>query len=396
VIGFDEACRRIAELAPARRTEPVALAEAHGRRLARPVAARHCAPAVPVSAMDGYAVRESDLVAGRLSLRITGRSFAGEAAPAAALQPGCCMRIFTGAPAPPGADRVVLQEEVEADGDTVRLRAPPVGGRHIRPAGSDFRAGEVLLEAGARLTPQAMVAAAAADLAQVEVFAEPSVAILSTGDELVEPGFAQARPGAIPESVSFGVAGLVRAWGGRVDTRVRLHDELARLEQAAREALARSDIVVVTGGASVGERDFARAMFGAASLELVFAKVAMKPGKPVWVGRAAGRLVVGLPGNPAAAMTTARLFLAPLIAAASGGEAEAAWAWRPAPLAGGLDACATRDLFLRARTTPEGVTPLSTQDSSSQKSLAAADLLIRRRPGAGALCAGGTVETLAF
>jgi molybdopterin molybdotransferase len=238
--------------------------------------------------------------------------------------------------------------------------------------------------------------AAAGDLAEVEVFARPRVAILATGDELVEPGRAADRPGAIPDSVSLGVAGLVRVWGGEVVARRRLADRLKDLERAARDAVDGAEVVVVIGGASVGERDHAKAMFEPLGLELIFSKVAIKPGKPVWLGRVGETLVMGLPGNPSAAMTTARLFLAPLLALAAGAAPEDAWAWRPAPLAAPLGSCAERDVFHRGVAAAGGVRPLTDQDSSSQKSLAAADVLVRRRPGARALNAGDLVETLAF
>jgi molybdopterin molybdotransferase len=241
-----------------------------------------------------------------------------------------------------------------------------------------------------------MVAAAAADADEVCVYALPRVSIISTGDELVEPGQAGARAGAIPDSVSFGVAGLVLAWGGRVAGRRRVADRLGDLVAAAREAVQTSDIVVVTGGASVGERDHAKAMFEPLGLELVFAKVAMKPGKPVWLGRVGEVVVLGLPGNPSAAMTTARLFLAPLLAAARGGDVRDAWSWRTAPLTAPLERCGDRECFHRGRADLDGVNPACSQDSSSQKSLAAADLLIRRRPDARALSAGERVEVLAL
>lgn len=395
MIGFDEACRRIVQTPLRRRVEALALEAAHGRILAAPLVASCSAPATAVSAMDGYGVRDQDLAHGPARLRVVGRIFAGDAPPSAPLEPGCCVRIFTGAPAPAGVDRVVLQEEAVVEGELVLLPAPS-GRRHIRPAGCDFRAGDALLNAGARLTPQAMVAAAAADTGQVSVFAQPRVAIISTGDELAEPGLAAMRPGAIPDSVSFGVAGLVRAWGGFVISRRRAADRMADLVTAARDAVAQSDIVVVTGGASVGERDHAKAMFEPLGLELVFGKVAIKPGKPVWLGRVGDVLVVGLPGNPSAAMTTARLFLAPLLAAAAGGSTAEAWRWRTAVVTSPLDACGDRECFHRGQSNVEGVRPLSSQDSSSQNSLAAADLLIRRRPGARALIAGELAEVLAF
>ncbi|UTP38454.1 molybdopterin molybdotransferase MoeA [Phenylobacterium sp. LH3H17] len=396
MIGFDEACRRIAAIASPLGAEQIALDLAWNRVLAAPVVACRSAPETAVSAMDGYAVRDADLASGPARLRLVGTSFAGSPNGGPRLEAGACVRIFTGAPMPAGADRVVMQEVVQREGEAVMFAERPSPARHVRAAGSDFAAGEALLELGTRLTPQALVAAAAADLATVEVFIRPRVAVLSTGDELVEPGLAPHAPGTIPESVSFGVAALARAWGGEVTCRRRLGDELPSLVRAAAAALDDAHVVVVTGGASVGERDFSKAMFQELGLRLDFDKVAIKPGKPVWVGRVGERIVVGLPGNPSAAMVTARLFLAPILAGLSGTRPEDALAWRAAPLASPLGACGDRDCFHRGRSTFDGVRPVGNQDSSAQKDLAMADLLIRRRPAARALAAGELVEVLAF
>jgi molybdopterin molybdotransferase len=346
--------------------------------------------------MDGYAVREADLADGSAHLRIAGRLFAGDPRPRETLRSGACARVFTGAPVPPGADRVVVQEDVdETDGFAVFAR-PTCASRHVRPAGSDFARGETLLAAGTRLTPQAVVLAAAADLAELDVVRRPRVAILATGSELAAPGTASLRPGAIPESVSYGVAALARAWGAEVVMRRRLGDDLPTLTAAAAEALAVADVVVVTGGASVGEKDHAKAMFEPHGLERVFCKVAMKPGKPVWVGQVGARIVVGLPGNPSAALVTARLFLAPILAGLGGRDPSEAWSWAELPMAEPLEGGGERDSFLRARLSARGAMLVASQDSSGQKALAAADLLLRRRAGAGVAATGETVEALAF
>jgi molybdopterin molybdotransferase len=396
MITVDESMARVAALARPLDAERVPLEDADGRVLARPLVAPRCTPAHPVSAMDGYAVRDADLAGGPVRLPIAGRWFAGDARPREPLAPGVCARVFTGAPVPKGADRVVIQEEV-GETDSIALFADPArAARHIRPAGSDFRRGETLLAAGARLTPQAMVLAAAADLADVDVVRRPRVAILATGSELAAPGTAGQRPGAIPESVSFGVAALARAWGAVVTFRRRLGDDLPVLTAAAGEALAAADVVVVTGGASVGEKDYAKAMFAPHGLEPVFCKVAMKPGKPVWIGRVGAKIVVGLPGNPSAALVTARLFLAPILAGLGGRDPAEAWRWTELPMAEPLSMCGERESFLRARRTAHGVRLAGSQDSSGQKALASADLLVRRRVGQGSLAAGELVEVLVF
>jgi molybdopterin molybdotransferase len=393
MVAFDEACRRIGELAAPLGVETVALDAAAGRILAEPVTATRNAPPCAVSAMDGYAVREADLRC-RQAMPVVGEAFAGRGFDGA-LPAGACVRIFTGAPLPEGADRVVIQEIVRREARTALLIAAPGEARHVRRAGSDFRAGEVLLDPGAALTPQALVAAAAADVDAIVAYRRPRIAILSTGDELAAPGQAGTIPGAVPESVSLGVAALAQAWGGTVVARRRLPDDLPALIAAAGEAFDAADVVVATGGASVGDMDFAHAMFEPFRLEPVFAKVAIKPGKPVWLARAAGRLVVGLPGNPSAALVTARLFLAPLIAGLAGRAPQDAWRWRTAALTAGL--CAgERETFVRARSGPYGAAPLPNQDSSAQRTLAAADLLIRLRPEHGRLAPGARVEVLDF
>lgn len=386
MIGFDEALALVAAAAKPLGAERVRLAEAHDRVLAAPVIAQIDAPPRDVSAMDGYAVREAELP-GRLP--VAGVAWPGDPTPV--LAPGTCLRLFTGSPIPGGADRVVIQENVTREGDVAVFGAAE-GGRHIRKRGADFPKDAVLLEAGRRLDPRALLAAAAADLGVVEVWRQPRLALLGTGDELAEPGTARTTPGAIPESVSIGVGALAAEHGGAVVSIRRLKDDLALLEQAAAEALTVADLVVVTGGASVGEKDFAKAMFAPAGLELIFAKVAIKPGKPVWLGRAGGRLVMGLPGNPTSAMVTARLLLAPLVAGLAGRDASLCW--QEAPLAAPLGANGDRESFVRAVWDGDAVRPADYQDSGAQKTLADADILIRRRIGAPAAEPGSTVEIL--
>jgi molybdopterin molybdotransferase len=240
------------------------------------------------------------------------------------------------------------------------------------------------------------VGAAGADVAEVVVWSRPRVAILGTGDELVEPGQARAHPGSIPESVSAGVAALVEEWGGVTVARDRARDDPAVIEAAASAALDAADVVVVTGGASVGEKDFAKPVFDRFGLELLFSKVAIKPGKPVWFGRARGKLVLGLPGNPTSAMVTARLFLAPLLAGLAGRDPREAARWRRGSLARELGPNGDRETFVRGRADGESAQPLGDQDSGAQKVMADADLLIRRPIDAPAAPVGATVDVLDF
>lgn len=395
MISFDEAIELIRSVARPLGTETIALAQASGRVLARPVVAQIDSPRSDVSAMDGYAVRDCDLGAFPESLQLIGESFAG-AGWHGPLAPGTCARIFTGAPVPAGADRVVIQENVRREGDLAIIADDPGAARHIRKRGSDFAAGDELLSPGRLLDPRALIAAAGADVARLEVQCRPRVHILSTGDELAEPGAARERADAIPESVSFGVSALARQWGADDLGTTRLRDDLQRMKEIARVAVEDSDLVVVTGGASVGEKDFARTMFEPLGLELIFSKVSIKPGKPVWLGRVRDSLIAGLPGNPTSAMVTARLILAPLLAGLTGRPIEQALAWRAMPLESPLGSCGGRETFHRGRSINGAAEILSFQDSSAQKALAEADLLVRQLAAAPGLKPGDRVDVLDF
>lgn len=395
MISFDQAVEHIRSVATPLGLETLFLASAAGRVLAAPVVAMIDSPRADVSAMDGYAVREADLALSPVSLNVVGECFPGSnwSGP---VGPGEAARIFTGAAVPAGADRVIIQEDVRREGEAVLIEQRPGAATHIRPRGSDFAAGETLLAPGRLLDPRAIVAAAAADVGEVIVHRQPRVRILGTGDELVEPGSARCTPAAIPDSVTLGVAELSARWGAGAIDRVRLRDELPAMQQAAKAAIEAADLIVVTGGASVGDRDFAQAMFAPFGLELLFASVAIKPGKPVWLGRAGTTLILGLPGNPTSALVTARLLLAPLLAGLNGQPVEAALAWRDMPLAAPLPACSERETFHRARRAAGEAAILPDQNSGAQKALAEADLLVRQRANSTALAARGLVEVLDF
>jgi molybdopterin molybdotransferase len=395
VISFDQAVSIVSDIARPLGSERVPVGQAHRRVLAEPVIAAVDSPPSDVSAMDGYAVRDNDLLSTPVRLRISGESFAGSGFDGRVAS-GSCIRIFTGAPVPKGADRVVIQEVVRREGDVAVIDVSPGAARHIRSQGSDFHKGVLLVDAGTRLGHRELVAAAGADLADVAAWRRPTALILGTGDELSAPGTAAGKPGAIPESVSFGVAALAEEWGAKVVERRHLPDDLPAMEQAAALALDQADLIVVTGGASVGEKDFAKAMFESQGLELLFSKVAIKPGKPVWLGRARGKLVIGLPGNPTSALVTARLLLAPLVAGLSGMDPQTALRWHKAPLLSFLSACGDRETFVRAVKVQDGVEPVSNQDSSAQKTLVEASLLVRRRAGAPPAEAGNMMWVLDF
>ncbi len=396
MISFDEAGALIDRVAAPLGPEPVPLDRAQGRILAAPVHAAVASPPCDVSAMDGYAVNTADLARLPAHLPIGGPSYAGTADPGP-LPRGACMRVFTGAPIPGGADRVVIQEAVRAEGAVAVFESRPAPETHIRRSGSDFALGARLLVEGAVLGPRQLVAAAAADRSVLSCYRRPRIALFATGDELAEPGTAHDRAGAIPDSISPGLAALVAQWGGETVARHRVGDDAEAARDEASAALAASDLVVVIGGASVGEKDLARAMFAPFGLDLLFSKLAMKPGKPVWLGRAGEVLVIGLPGNPTSAMVTARLLLAPLVAGLAGRAPTLTRRWRRRQLASRVPPVGERETFLRARLDTAGrAHVLGNQQSHAQHALAEADVLLRRSPHAPALAAGEPVDTLAF
>ncbi|WP_296678651.1 molybdopterin molybdotransferase MoeA [Novosphingobium sp.] len=394
MISFDEAQALLAAAVHPLGTETLALNEAAGRVLAQPVIAALDSPRRDVSAMDGYALRSSDAAVGA-QLALVGESFAGGSMPPI-IGPGQAVRIFTGAALPQGADIVVIQENCAASSGAVTITRPFGPGTHIRRQGCDFAAGALLLPAGRRLDPLAMVTLAAADRAEAQVYRRPRVALIATGDELAPPGTARANPLTIPESVSFGVAALVAEQGGDLILRRSGGDDLAALTATAGEALAAADVVVITGGASVGDRDYAKPMFAAHGLAALFAKVAIKPGKPVWLGQAHGKWVLGLPGNPTSAMVTARLFLTALMAALQGRDPSFLLEWVLLPLAAPMPPTGERETFARMIWTPAGLLPIGNQDSGVQGALSATQWLARRLKDAPAAQVGDRVAALRF
>ncbi|WP_010185847.1 molybdopterin molybdotransferase MoeA [Sphingomonas sp. PAMC 26605] len=394
MISFDAALAILVAEATPLATESVALDAAHGRVLAEPCIAQVDAPRSDISVMDGYALRDADLALGA-PFRVIGAAYPGTAFEGR-VEAGTCVRLFTGAPLPQGADRVVVQEDVARNGDAMRVVGTLSGKRYIRPHGSDFRAGETLLDAGTVLGPRALVAAAGADMAMLPVWRRPRLSVISTGDELAEPGGARARVGSIPESASYGAAALGAAWGAEVVGRYRLRDDIAELTAGATESLDEADVVVVTGGASVGEKDYAKQIFVSLGTEILFSRIAIMPGKPVWFGRRGAQFVLGLPGNPSSAMVTARLFLTTLLAGLSGRAPADALRWRSARLMAPLDAASARETFVRARCDEGGVVSLANQDSGLQRALAEADVLIRRMPHAEAAPTGTLVSIIDF
>lgn len=373
--------------------EEIALAAAVGRVLAEPVIAQIDSPRRDCAAMDGYAVRSVDLDGA--PLQIVGTCYAG-ACDAGSVAAGEAMRVMTGAPMPRGADRVIVAERSLRQGDHVVLHASPGERAHVRLRGSDFQAGATLLPRGALLDPFALVTAAAADVAVVRVWRKPRVLILATGDEIVEPGTAIGNAQAIPDSLSIALCAFTREWGGGDISTRRVADDPPAIRAAAREALAEADLLVIAGGASRGDRDHCRAALTAMGSEIAFADLAIKPGKPVWFGRLGGLAVLGLPGNPTAALTVARLFLAPLLAGLSGRPLASALDWRTATLVDAIPANGSREAFLCAAEEGDRVRLLDRQSASGQALLAHTRFLVRRPANAPALPAGAPVPALAL
>lgn len=392
-ISFDAALSLLADEAAPLGSEMVAQAESDGRRLCATLVARIDGPRHDCAAMDGYAIDSANSGLGLTRFRLVGARYAGDA-DAGRVMPGEAMRITTGARLPEGADRVIVSEQARAVGTHVMFDEPLTGKPHVRARGSDFRTGDTLIEAGAVLTPQRMIAAAAADLAVLPVCRQPTVRIIATGDELSAPGEAGALAGAIPDSLSAGVAAMARRWGAVIASSVRTGDDLAAIAGAS--AAPGADVLLLIGGASRGDRDFSRRALGDLGLRLVFSEVAIRPGKPVWYGRLGDRHVLGLPGNPTAALTVARLFLSPLLTALGGGVAAEAFDWKQAAATVPLEANGSREAFLCAFEAVGGIHVIDRQQASSQAMLARTTGFVRRAPGAPPVDPGDEVSFLAL
>jgi molybdopterin molybdotransferase len=307
--------------------------------------------------------------------------------------PGTAVRIFTGAPLPPGADTVVVQEDVAPDGATATLigDGPPHVGAHVRAAGQDFAAGTPLLRAGERLTPPRLGLLAAAGHAVVTVVRRPRVCLIATGDELVQPGVTPG-PDQIVSSNPTMLAALFTAAGAQVIDPGIIPDRREALAAALHAADA--DIIITIGGASVGDHDLVVPVLRNLGAEIDFWKIAMRPGKPMLAGRLGAARVIGLPGNPVSAYVCALLFAVPLIARLGGRSV--ALPEQLLPLAAALPANGNRRDHLRARRTPNGALAFASQDSARLGVLAAAELLIVREIGAPAAAAGDIVRCIAL
>ena len=388
MIAVDEALARCLALVAPLPAEAVALRHAVGRMMAEPALAVRDQPPFDASAMDGYALR-GDPAAGDTFVVVgaaqAGLGFAG------AVQPGQAVRIFTGAPVPQGATRVVLQEDVSVAGDVITLNPKADIARHIRPQGQDFKAGEGLEPR--RIGPHDLALLAAMNIPQVLVHRRPVVAIIATGDELVMPG-EEPGSGQIICSNSFAIAALVEAEGAIARILPIARDTVADL--TAVFGLARgADLIVTIGGASVGDHDLVGPVAESLGLERAFWKIAMRPGKPLMAGRVSGTPMLGLPGNPVSSIVCAHLFVLPMVRALQG-RPDAAPVEHPAVLGAQVEANGPRTHYMRARLQQGVITPFDRQDSALIGILTQANALLIRPMGDGAQAKGTAARYIAL
>lgn len=370
-LPLEEAQRRLLALARPLQAETLGVDQALGRFLAADLRAARTQPSADLSAMDGYAL------AGTGPWSLVGESRAGHPF-AGCVEPGSAVRISTGAAIPQGATTVLVQEDARSDGSVVQLAGEmPLPGHHIRRAGFDFGKGDCVLAAGDRLTPAALALVLASGHAEVPVHRAPQVAIIDSGDELAADPAACA-PGQVPASNGTMLAAMLAGIPCSTRRIGPVADDLRTLACAFDEARD-ADVIVSSGGASVGDHDLVRPALEALGAEMEFWRVAIRPGKPLLVARRGDRIVLGLPGNPASSFVTAFLFLLPLVRALAGSRAPLP-PQVMLPLAGDAPQGGPRREFLRAVWTGAGVKPLDERDSSALRSLAIANALIDRPP----------------
>jgi len=377
--------------------ETIALDDAFHRVLARDVAALRTQPPQAMSAMDGYAVRAADAAKMQARLKVIGEVAAGRPF-ARAIGPGEAVRIFTGGVVPDGADAVIIQEDTVADGGNITITEAAIAGRHIRPAGVDFRQGDVLLSAGGRLTDRDLSLAASMNYPELPVRRRPKVALLATGDELVMPG-SMPGPGQIVYSNGYALRALARTEGAEtIDLGIAADTIEATTAGIRRARDSGADILVTTGGASVGDHDLVQESLRAEGVAMAFWQIAMRPGKPMMHGRLGAMRVIGVPGNPVSSYVCTLLFVVPLIRALSGRKF-VHHVRESAVLGRDVGANDRREDYLRARLEERAdgtlvATSVNHQDSSLLANLSAAGALVIRPPFAPAASAGSPCDIL--
>ena len=386
MISVEEALGHLFALVSPLETETVPLTNAIGRVMAKDAVARRDQPPFAASAMDGYAVRGAEVAVG------AGFDVIGEAAAGHAFDGTCgvgqAVRIFTGAPLPGGADHVVIQEDVARDGDRITLTERLGPGHNVRPAGGDFRSGD-RLAAPRLLRPSDIALLASMNIAEVAVTRQPTVALISTGDELVMPG-EDPRPDQIIASNTFGLKAQLEEFGARARILPIAGDSRPLLETAFDLAKG-ADLIVTIGGASVGDHDLVGAVAQDLGMERAFYKIAMRPGKPLMAGRMGNSVMVGLPGNPVSAMVCGHIFIGPLIRVMLG-LGHAPLPRQSAQLAADVPANGPREHYMRAFLKDGAITAETRQDSSLLTVLADANALLIRPIGDEARRAGEMVE----
>ena len=397
MIAVAEAISRIIGAFEPLAGEAVSLADAYGRVLAQDVVARTTQPPFDVSAMDGYAVRAEDVRDAPVTLRQIGAVPAGQQFEGN-VGAGETVRIFTGSRLPGGADAIVIQENSNAEGNNITILESASKAQYIRPAGLDFSAGDVGLEAGQLLTPRAIGYAASMNHPWLAVRRKPRVAILATGDEIVMPG-EPIGPNQIVSSNSHALAAAVESYGGDPFSLGIAPDERQGLKTMAAGARG-ADILVTTGGASVGDHDLVQSVLGEIGLELDFWKIAMRPGKPLIFGSIGETRLLGLPGNPVSALVCALIFLRPAIGRMLGLDEDSA-ACFPARIDRALAANDERQDYLRANLEASesgelAVSPFERQDSSMISLLANSEALIVRPPFDPPVSKGDMVKVIPF
>lgn len=396
LMPVSEALARLLEGVAPLETEEASLADANNRFLAKSLHSTRTQPPFSASAMDGYAIRHEDAEVGA-TLTVIGEAPAGHGFSGQVLK-GQCVRIFTGAPVPGGADTILIQENAARDGKVITLESIPKKGAFVRPAGLDFSKGDALLVPPMKLGYRQLALAAAMNHAVLPVIRRPKVAILATGDELVRPG-AEPGPDQIIASNHAGIAALVEDCGGTsLDLGISPDDPVELARHVRRGLLEQADILVTLGGASVGDHDLVQDVLGQEGMDLSFWRIAMRPGKPLMAGNLGKTRVLGLPGNPVSSIVCGLLFLKPLISAMLGQDAKKS-GQELALLGAALPQNDRRQDYVRAALEEDAngrsvATPFEKQDSSMLDLLARSGALIVRPPHAPKLSAGEQVPII--